>query len=720
LRGLVVAGDLPWLHDTSPAGLTPLAVDETVWCEFIRAATNVLDEEHFALIYDSAARWPLLRSKYANFFDGVLLDSAEAAEARRLHQMMSELDERSAAAHRPLKPSPSQQVQVCLDQFDAGDIAAWWRMNKFLALAPDGRPQATDFDYRITSLPGWHNADEVTRQRITASALLYLQRASSNVDEWLGTTRYMRSDLAAYRALVLLRDLEPEAYRGLAPELWRKWASLAVAVPRETGTKGSKLHDAITADATMSAPDQISEAVLRVIRSERERQAKPEQPQPNNFPSFHILQQLDPTVPNSPLSEGLLNELRNERNTTPQFVALLKFLLKAGVAQASDFARDCFSALVGDGGRREHLIATAVALFECDALAAWSTVWPTIRADAEFGRAVFLQLAHHHRVDSEFYDKIDEANLAELYLWLEHNFPHADDPQHEGVTWMSPRDSLVHLREGVLNVLVGRGTAEGVAAVRTVVASLPDQPWLSYRIIEADQLMRRQTWAPLSVGDVMKLVERPEGRLIQTPAQLADVLVAALRRYERELHGEQTPIRSLWDRQGNGPKLRPVEEDAISNHVKRFLEHELTERGVILNREVEISRTIAAPIGRRTDIRVDAVRKVEGRKSHDTLTAIIETKGCWNPDLMIAMRAQLHDDYLVGTGATVGVYLVAWFDKVKWDERDGRRGQSPSWSVVEAQRQFDEQAAELPKGFQVVAVVVDCHAPSPPNRKKRT
>jgi hypothetical protein len=242
------------------------------------------------------------------------------------------------------------------------------------------------------------------------------------------------------------------------------------------------------------------------------------------------------------------------------------------------------------------------------------------------------------------------------------------------------------------------------------MARLPDRTWLAYRLIEADQLMRERTWLPLSPGEVIRLVETPEGRLIQSAQQLADILVAALRKYQRELHGEQTPVRDLWDRQADG-SLRPVEEDALSDHVKRFLKRELVDRGMILNREVEIGRVPGASIGSRTDIRVDAVRKAESGDSFDAITAVVETKGCWNAGLLTAIKTQLHDDYLTRLGAPVGIYLVGWFDKPKWDREDPRRARSPSWDFAEAQQLLERKAAELSGGFLVSAVVLDCHAP---------
>ena len=74
------------------------------------------------------------------------------------------------------------------------------------------------------------------------------------------------------------------------------------------------------------------------------------------------------------------------------------------------------------------------------------------------------------------------------------------------------------------------------------------------------------------------------------------------------------------------------------------------------------------------------------------------------------METQLRDDYLIRTGAPVGIYLVGWFDKASWRDDDGRRKQTPNWSVAKAQEFFDEEADRLGGGFIVRAVVLDCHA----------
>ncbi len=114
---------------------------------------------------------------------------------------------------------------------------------------------------------------------------------------------------------------------------------------------------------------------------------------------------------------------------------------------------------------------------------------------------------------------------------------------------------------------------------------------------------------------------------------------------------------------------------------------------------------------KRTDIRVNAVRRAAKPDTYDEITAVIETKGCWNAELKTAMQTQLRDDYLKRLGAPVGIYLVGWFDKAKWDPADPRKSRSPNWDLAAAQRWFDDQAQTLSVGFIMRAIVLDCHAP---------
>jgi hypothetical protein len=233
-----------------------------------------------------------------------------------------------------------------------------------------------------------------------------------------------------------------------------------------------------------------------------------------------------------------------------------------------------------------------------------------------------------------------------------------------------------------------------------------------YQVLEAEQIMRTKTWTPLTPREVITITDLPSAVLILSAPQLSNVLVRTLRKYETHLHGEQTPVRALWDMQAGDPRrLRPVDEDAVSDQVRLFLKGELVDSGIVVNREVEIGRVPGARLGSRTDIKVEAISRTEGGGAYNVITAVIETKGCWNAELLSAMQTQLVEDYLVRLAASSGIYLVAWFDKAKWDLADSRRARTRDWSRDEAQSQLDAQAAAQPPAFIVRAVVLDCHAP---------
>jgi hypothetical protein len=573
-------------------------------------------------------------------------------------------------------------------------------------------------------MPGWIAADEATRQQILIAAQKYLIDAQPQVSKWLGKNTYRHGDLSAYRALVLMRNADPQAYERLDPAVWATWAPVVVAVPKETGTENGKLDEAMTSDACAKAPAAFARTVQWLIRNERRRSRIPPPPQPAQPPQttgispsagispFWIIRTLGKCWTSTALKDMVFAELKNRNNSPAQFEALLEPLLTAEFAPAQDFA---VSRLTGrrlrNANQRPYAFAAATQLATHSAGSCWPLLWRQVVGDAQFGTELSLKIAHEYRHDSSFYSSLTETQQGDLYVWLERTFPAREDPHRlsAGAFFAGPRDSVAHLRDGILSHLVNKGTEAAVRALQNVLGQLPDRDWLAYQLLDAEQAMRRKTWSPLPPGEIIRVTETTRGVLVQSAAQLADALLQALRRYERELHGEQTPIRDLWDRQANHT-LRPVDENALSDHVQRFLKRDLIDSGIILNREVEIGRVPGAGAGTRTDIKIDALQRSQNSGTFDTITAVIETKGCWNRNLRTAMKTQLVDDYLLRLAAPVGIYLIGWFDKPKWDAEDYRRSDTPDWSVDQAQREFDEQAAPLSKTFIVKAVVLDCHA----------
>jgi hypothetical protein len=468
----------------------------------------------------------------------------------------------------------------------------------------------------------------------------------------------------------------------------------------------------VLTDALATSPAEFVEAVRTIVRAERDRTVT-ESAKADVVPgtSFFILRRLDGCWDCPALKEGVFQELKAADNSPEQFAALLDALLAASFDPARDYAIGLITEHDVPAG--PYALVAAEALARRCAAHIWPALWKSIVSDDAFARKLFLRLASHYRSDTPFYAGVGEFELAGLFILLERLFPRDDDPIHEAgeAHWVGPRESLGDIRDSVPRYLVGLGTVAAIQALRRTIAALPNLVWLPFELSRAEQVMRTKTWSPLTLKELFSLTGRPSARLVTSPDDLREALVIALRNYEAELHGAQNPVRRLWDRQGGGNTFRPIEEDGLSDDVKLFLERELVTNAIIANREVEISRVPGAPVGQRTDIRINALRRSEDGTAFDVITAVIETKGCCNKELFTALEAQLYRAYMVRLQAPVGIYLVGWFDKPKWDPTDDRQRRMPTCTMLDAQVRLDEQALAIPAGFSVQALVLDCHAP---------
>jgi hypothetical protein len=708
--GLLRKDDMQWILNICPGGPTfEAGLDAEMLCNMVEITCDLDDRAQFNAVYEAALKWPVLWQRFRGGFEGVLLDSHDARQLRDTHRMMKELEESKPP---PVTPPPAERVADLLNRFESGDWEAWWRLNLELTLTPTSTVYGSDLDYLISDMPGWQAADESTRQRILNAAERYLSVGHTSIAQWIGTTSLRRNDVAAFRAILLLMQHDQAAYERIAASTWAKWAPVIVAVPKPSGFEKSRVQAEVVSDALNLAPTEFVGAVRQIMRAERTRTAAgPTEPPQIVGTSFFVLRTLDGCWASETLKAGIFDELRDGSNSEDQFGTILEALLSAQFGPARDYAIRLLSSDYVRTGL--YAMTTAVVLARHCAREDWPAIWRLLVADSAFAQGFFLKIANDYRFHDSLFEPLNEKQLAELYVHLEQLFPRESDQQHVPGQphWVGPRESLAHLRDRIPQQIVIRGTVAAVEAIRWVVNKLPKLNWLHFRLLEAQQTMRMKTWSPLTPKELFCLVASKSRRLVQSADDLCEFLTESLRKYEEELHGEQNPVRSLWDRQESGPTFRPVEEDSLSDNIRLFLRRELVENGIVANREVEIGRVPGAPIGKRTDIRIDALRRSANGSTYDTITAVIETKGCWNTALFTALKDQLYDDYMLKTGAPVGIYLVGWFDKAKWDPDDRRRRDAPDCTLREAQDRLDAQAAMIPAGLMVRSVVIDCHAP---------
>jgi hypothetical protein len=290
---------------------------------------------------------------------------------------------------------------------------------------------------------------------------------------------------------------------------------------------------------------------------------------------------------------------------------------------------------------------------------------------------------------------LPEQDVADLYELLAKEFPHKEDPRVNG--FVGDRHNVAMFRDAVLEGLKQRGTAEAVRAIRSLAERLPGVTWLRFVAIEAKRVQLQHDWEALSPSELFKVTSDRSARLITSGSQLLDAITESLQTLNVKLQGETAAAFALWDEAAKRPKI----EERISDFVKNHLDDDLRKRGVVINREVEIKR------GNETDIHVTAIKQLPD-ENYDTIKAIVEVKGCWHRDIKKAMKEQLLDRYLVGTGNPYGLYLVGWFLCDAWDPSDPRKSQTPKWDLEEARTHFTEQAHVLSSsGIEVRAFVLD-------------
>ncbi len=223
---------------------------------------------------------------------------------------------------------------------------------------------------------------------------------------------------------------------------------------------------------------------------------------------------------------------------------------------------------------------------------------------------------------------------------------------------------------------------------------MPELDWLKWTLYAAQIAFRQETGMKLNPSDIIALAHSQRAYLVQNGDQLLNILIDSLERLELKLQGHTPRAIDLWDYSLESKTYRPRDENRLSDYVKSHLEIDLCQSGTIVNREVEIRRGVGSTPGERTDIHVDAIIPGQSCEKCDAIKAIIEVKGCWNPELDTAMGTQLVERYLKNSDCNHGLYLVGWFNCDQWDNSDYRKKAS-KLKIEELRIQLNAQAAKL-------------------------
>lgn len=685
---LVLSQDLPWMIEQLHS--SEMARAKRIWSRLISRSLDRGDPRQVDTVLVACETEPILAEELGWLIKPVELGSPEAEKMKAEYLKLQEWD-RKKRERSLLDPPPDQRVEKLLDEYESGDHSAWWRLNLEMTLKPD----STHYDLHkelesdLTVLPGWGVATAVIKERLVQAAKSYLVKQNPETKRWLGTNTLYRPAYAGYRAFRLLMREDENFIANLPGEAWKKWAPIILAYPTPDGGDEAKPHYELVKLAYSFAPEEIIQTLIILIDKKN-----------NEAGQVSITRKVE-SCWDKRLADALLAKVKDTSLKAENTRVLLEALIDHGVQEAESFAKSLISLpLPPVENERSRIVLAASVLIMHAKDAGWLTVWPAIQSDLAFAREVVTIVAGREGWGGGkgIWQKLNEDHLADLFIWLVRQYPYSEDSQRDHGGRVTTAESIARWRDAILQGLKMKGTPRTCDAVRRISHEFPELSWLKWTLMDAEANARRRTWIPFKPSDILMLAANREVRVVQNGDQLLEVITDSLKRLEAKMQGETSVSQFLWEGSKNAP--RPKNEASLCDFIKWQLEDDLRGRGIIINREVQIHR------GERTDIYVNAVIPGQVKDFYDSVTVIIEAKGCWHSALDHAMETQLLGSYLKNNRCQNGLYLVGWFNCELWDNKDSRKKRAPKLTVDEARRKFDAQALELSKQGKLIKAVV--------------
>ncbi|MFL5357427.1 NACHT domain-containing protein [Archangium sp.] len=601
-----------------------------------------------------------------------------------------------------------QRCEQLLLRVEGGDAQCWPELVDVLS-----GPKKDVFDLFAQS-QHWHTLPVTMQERLARAGSRFLRTLPPAGEPWLRRGGQIPwEDWSGYAAFMLLARMAPALLDSFPESVWSSWASLILAAPRWESDKENALRRNVVALASRHAPVDVKRSFRRKLAAEDLGRG--------THPFLENLMGCWDDV----LLSVALETFKLPFLPVDLFRHLLWVLMDHDFPEVQSHAESILTSK--QNVPRQLKVEIARILLWRAPERTWGSVWPLLQRDVAFGRAV-MEALKAHGVDAAIaFGVFSPAQLVELYLWIEH---HGGPRPQRGAArpWdleESPRD-LHSIQGSIWGALHNQASREACLALERLNQELPGHEMLRLALIKAQGHFRAETWQPPGPRELLALVGSPQARIVQSEAQLLEVLLESLGRLQRDLHGETPALEFLWNEwkeEGEPVRFKPKKENQLSDWIKRHLMQDLSGRRIVVNREVEIRPTEPLRAGQRTDLLVQAIAPgAEGRD--EAISVIIEVKGCWNAELWTAMREQLVGRYLAENACQHGIYLVGWYACTHWDETRAHPSEGRVSTQDRARQLLEEQARELSQGnVRVRSFVLDAafrvEREAPPARRRR-
>ncbi|NCC28377.1 MAG: hypothetical protein EOM22_09595 [Gammaproteobacteria bacterium] len=716
-RGLLRSEDLAWLLEL---GGTEWAAHASNLIPFTFDATDVRQQE---LVWTYHGE-PIFNDSVGHMFDPVALDSPEAARMRDICTWQREPDRSwdGVDTHEPA-------LRAAWARCEQGDPDGFLALCSRLRIDPESGDVTTNDD--LLSWPSYPLLD-IDHEVLRASAEQYLREADPGEGDWLDTvgTLPFRAFVGYVALAYLTRTSGGSARLDAATQLWQRWTPTILWIP--TGLVDPALHATLKAKAQQQDPDNYRQWTLRHLEVTAQ--------------SGWSLDPLDElaTVYDSNVGAQLDAALHGVIDTITSIVADLNqhsepagdrdaprtsasdLRSRLSVARGNSTVLGTFLAPRHHPTRtwlRDLADGTTAAPVEVRVLATemllaagllgWDDILTGLQGDETYGRALAIALATR-RGNDEVVLRLTDTQLAELWWWLDARWSSQSDTFDDG--FVSDDQQVRNWRNSIIAELQARATPQALAALAGLLDSRPDDYRLQAALADAESRDRDEGWRGVEVAELTALLDNARRTLVHDDDALYRAVLASLDRFAARM---QQIGQTLWNE--TRPKPAPSDgatkvwspkyESDVSATLLDHLQQEFGEQ-LVVNREVLVKQTSSKGHGLAVDVLPTGTDTSGGTRLP---SCPIEVKGCWNPDLLTDLGAQLVADYLPAAHATHGVYLCAWFPLEQWDDlADSRRPKAAGRQRDQVAQALSEQARESSQTgrVQVAAVVIDVPRPT--------
>jgi len=532
-------------------------------------------------------------------------------------------------------------------------LLVWWLLTR----RGDGKPN--NLSTEIHQGSGWLRAPSSMRTRIVALARRVVLESPPQSADGEPYDTFTSRQAAALSALLLCLDERPQDMAALTAAQWEPWLRAAVvgwlAPERRAALFGVALQ-------------HHRRAVRRLLAG--------------GMPDFWAKIAADPhgyirvkellrDIPDETLQGLVLRAVRLGRWPHHFSQELFTHLLQLGFKPAKLF-RDglLIQASAAPYWHVLTLSAFRSVLSSAQPVFDWWQAWLyLIQLGTETARYLLPRLDRRLSWASLFPAALPDEHLVALLVWLVRQLHIVEES--ESPDWQAGTDRgwLRTFRQSVVNVLAERATPVTWHALQELATELHLPRWLAYALNEARETYCRRVWQAPAPAQLLAFLRQAARRWPHSSADLLDLVLESLDRYQAQLQGEPARAQALWypvsQRTGyrivRGHKL--VTENEVTDNVKAFLDDDLVHHLFSTHREVQLRAAAGNQQGQELDLYVQAV-PVDERgqpQSGERLLVFIEAKHQDNPEVATALQSQLVGRYLHQHEARTGLFLVYWF-----------------------------------------------------------